>query len=73
MPPSDTLAGSQAKMEQWLQNGAQLGFLITDTPTEMAYIYRPGQPVGIVQGFDNELSGEPLLPGFWRELREAVS
>lgn len=76
MSPSDTLAGSQAKMEQWLQNGAQLGFLITDDPTEATYIYRPGQPVEVVQGFDNELSGEPVLPGFQldlRELREAAS
>ncbi|RZK92127.1 MAG: Uma2 family endonuclease [Hymenobacter sp.] len=63
MSPSDTLAGSQANMEQWLQNGVQLGFLITDEPTEAAYIYRPGQPVATVLGFDNELSGEPVLAG----------
>ena len=76
MSPSDTLPSSQAKMAQWLQNGAQLGFLITDDPAEAAYIYRPGQPVETVQGFDHELSGEPVLPGFrldLRELREAVS
>jgi len=76
MSPSDTLASSQAKMEQWLQNGVKLGFLITDDPTETAYLYRPGQPVEIVQGFDNELNGEPVLPGFQldlRELREATS
>lgn len=70
MSPSDTLAGSQAKMEQWLQNGVQLGFLITDEPTEAAYIYRPGQPVETVLGFDNELSGELVLPGFMLDLRE---
>lgn len=76
MSPSDTLTGSQAKMEQWLGYGVQLGFLITDEPTEIAYIYRPGQPVEVVQGFDHELSGEPVLPGFQldlRELREAAS
>jgi Uma2 family endonuclease len=76
MSPSDTLSSSQAKMAQWLQNGAQLGFLITDEPTETAYLYRLGQPVEVVQGFDNELSGEPVLPGFrldLPELREATS
>lgn len=76
MSPSDTLAGSQAKMQQWLEYGVQLGFLITDDPTETAYLYRPSQPVEVVQGFDNELSGEPVLPGFrldLRELREAAS
>lgn len=75
MSPSDTLAGSQAKMEQWLANGVQLGFLLTDEP-ETAYLYRPGQRVEVVQGFDRELSGEPLLPGFrldLRELREAAA
>lgn len=75
MSPSDNLPDSQAKMEQWLANGAQLGFLLTDEP-ETAYLYRPGQPVEVVQGFDNELSGEPVLPGFrldLRELREATS
>lgn len=69
MSPSDTLPGAQAKMEQWLANGAQLGFLLTDEP-ETAYVYRPGQPVEIVQGFANELSGEPVLPGFRLDLRE---
>lgn len=69
MSPSDTLAGSQAKMEQWLANGVQLGFLLTDEP-ETAYMYRPGQPVETLSGFDRELSGEPVLPGFRLDLRE---
>ncbi|NML68034.1 Uma2 family endonuclease [Hymenobacter sp. RP-2-7] len=73
--PTDRLADAQAKMAQWLANGAQLGLLLTDSP-ETAYIYRPGQPVEEMQGFDNELSGEPVLPGFTldlRELREAAA
>lgn len=69
MSSTDRLADAQAKMAQWLANGAQLGFLLTDEP-ETAYIYRPSQPVEVVQGFDNELSGEPLLPGFVLDLRE---
>lgn len=56
-------------MEQWLQNGVRLGFLI-DTETETAYVYAPDQPVQMVPGFDNELSGEPVLPGFRLALRE---
>ena len=67
--PSDRIKTLQAKMEQWLRNGVQLGFLI-DTETETAYVYRPGQPAETVQGFDNELSGEPVLPGFRLDLRE---
>ena len=67
--PSDRIKTLQAKMQQWLDNGVQLGFLL-DTQAETAYVYRPGQPVETVQGFDHELSGEPVLPGFQLDLRE---
>jgi Uma2 family endonuclease len=67
--PSDRIKTLQAKMEQWLRNGVRLGFLI-DTETETAYVYQPNQPAAIVHGFDNELSGEPVLPGFKLDLRE---
>ncbi len=67
--PSDRIPTLQAKMEEWLRNGVRLGFLI-DTETEAACVYAPGQPVQTVQGFENELSGEPVLPGFRLDLRE---
>ena len=73
LSPSDKLADAQAKMVQWLANGVQLGFLLTDQP-ETAYVYRPGRPVETLAGFDRKLSGEELLPGFvldLQELREA--
>jgi Uma2 family endonuclease len=66
--PSDRITTLHAKMEQWLRNGVQLGFLL-NTDNETAYVYRPGQPMQEVQGYDNELSGEPLLPGFVLDLR----
>lgn len=69
MSPSDTLPTSQAKIKQWLANGVQLGFLLTDEP-ETAYVYRPGQFVEVVPGFDQQLSGEPVLPGFQLDLRD---
>ena len=67
--PSDRIKTLQAKMEQWLRNGIRLGFLL-DTETETAYLYRPDQAVETVQGFDAELSGEPVLTGFRLNLRE---
>ena len=70
--PSDRLATLQAKMEQWLSNGVRLGFLL-DTETETAFVYRPDQPVQTVQGFENKVSGEPVLPGFQLDLRELKS
>ncbi|PJJ60299.1 Uma2 family endonuclease [Hymenobacter chitinivorans] len=67
---TDSLRTLQAKMLDWLRNGAQLAWLL-DPDTETTYLYRPGQPEPeIVQGFDNTLSGEAVLPGFRLELRE---
>lgn len=73
--PSDRLITLQIRFAQWLSYGVELAILL-DADAETAYLYRPGQPVEVVQGFDNELSGEPVLPGFrldLRELREAAS
>ena len=66
--PSDRIGDLQAKMEEYLTNGMQLGFLL-DTDAETAYVYRPGQPVETVQGYAQELSGEPVLPDFRLDLR----
>lgn len=66
--PSDDVADLQAKMEIYLANGMLLGFLL-DVETETAYVYRPGQPAQTVQGYDQALSGEPVLPGFALDLR----
>ena len=65
--PSDRLAPLQAKTEEFLANGTQLGFLL-DVGAEMAYVYRPGQPVETVRGYGQALSGEPVLPGFRLDL-----
>ena len=41
--PSDDLASLQAKMREYVANGARLGWLI-DTGMQRVEIYRPGQP-----------------------------
>jgi len=68
LSPSDRLATTQAKMEAYLANGVQLGFLL-DVATETAYVYRPGQAPETVHGYEQALSGEPVLPGFSLDLR----
>ncbi len=68
LSPSDRLAPTQAKMEAYLANGVQLGFLL-DVAAETAYIYRPGQAPETVHGYEQELNGEPVLPGFSLDLR----
>src|SRR5262249_40920683 len=52
----------QAKMDEYMANGAQLAWLI-DPFKRKVYIYSPGQPI---QTLDNPttISGEPTLPGF---------
>lgn len=61
MSPSDNLAETQAKMEEYRTNGARLGVLI-DRKSRRVYLYRPAQ---VVQVLDNptEVSGEPEMPG----------
>src|ERR1035438_6358529 len=44
LSPSDRLNRAKKKMEQWIANGAQLGWLI-DGDAEMVYVYQPNQPV----------------------------
>lgn len=62
MSPSDDLAATQGKLEEYRDNGAQLGWLI-DPETQRVHIYRPEQPTRILD-YPNTLSGEQTLPGF---------
>jgi Uma2 family endonuclease len=59
---SDRLKTLQEKMEEYIENGAQLGWLI-DPLQHKVYLYRPDAPVEILD-HPLTLSGEPLLPGF---------
>ena len=54
-------------MQEYLDNGAQLGWLI-DPIEKKVYIYRPQ---AAVEGFDNPqtISGDPVLPSFVLELK----
>lgn len=66
--PSDGLALLRRKMESYLANGVQVGFLV-DPSTETATIYRPGQEPEEISSFDQSLSAGPALPGFSLDLR----
>jgi Uma2 family endonuclease len=63
---SDRLKKLQDKMEEYIANGAQLGWLI-DPIEKKVYIYRPNAPVEILD-HPQEISGEPLLKGFTLKL-----
>lgn len=64
--PTDTLAELQAKMEEYLDNGARLGWLI-DPRGRRIYVYRPGSDVECLED-PSRISGDPELPGFVLEL-----
>jgi Uma2 family endonuclease len=69
--PSDALETLQEKMEEYLANGAELGWLI-DPLERKVTIYRPGtEPVCL----DNpeQVNGDPVLPGFVLDLRRIWS
>lgn len=67
---SDRLKPLQAKMEEYIENGAQLGWLI-DPIEKKVHVYRPGAQV---ETLDNpkEISGEPLLEGFTLKLEGII-
>lgn len=67
MSPSDSLSAVQAKMQEYRDNGARLGWLI-DRESQQVEIYRPNQAVEILANPET-LSGEDVLPGFVLELR----
>jgi len=66
--PTDSLDLLREKMQEYVDNGAQLGWLI-DPEQKRVYVYRPGEPV---QELDQpeKLSGQPLLSGFELDLRD---
>ena len=67
--PSDRLPDLQAKMDEYMDNGVRLGWLIDPLdPQRRVYIYRPNSPVEILDGPET-LSGEPELPGFTLDLK----
>ncbi len=63
---TDRLKTVKAKMEEYIENGAQLGWLI-DPLKKKVHIYRPDAPVEILDN-PTEVSGEPLLKGFTLKL-----
>jgi Uma2 family endonuclease len=60
--PSDSLHTLQEKMQEYLDNGARLGWLI-DPSERVVYVYRPGEVVERLEA-PGEVAGEPVLPGF---------
>ena len=67
---TDSLADGLAKMQEWMDGGARLGWYLDPYQTR-AYIYRRGQPVEILDDPET-LSGAEVLPGFTFEVRRLI-
>ncbi len=67
--PTDTLKNLRRKMEEYITNGAQLGWLI-DPQERRVYVYRPGAAVPEELEDPQTVSGAPLLRGLELELKE---
>lgn len=65
---SDCLQRLQNKMQEYLDNGSTLGWLI-DLETQQVEIYRHNQDVEVLQS-PASLSGEDILPGFVLNLED---
>jgi Uma2 family endonuclease len=65
---TDKLPDLRDKMQEYIANGARLGWLI-DPLEKRVYIYRPNQSVEILENPET-LSGDPELPGFGLRVRE---
>ncbi|MBD2292739.1 Uma2 family endonuclease [Anabaena sphaerica FACHB-251] len=68
---TDSLEKLQAKMREYIENGASLGWLI-DRKNQRVEIYRPGKDVEVLD-HPVSLSGEDVLPGFVLDLIEVWS
>ena len=63
---SDSLRDVQDKMVEYMENGVLLGLLV-DPQNRRVHIYRPGEPVNILEE-PSSVSADPVLPGFTLDL-----
>jgi Uma2 family endonuclease len=64
---SDRLTALRAKMDEYIANGARLGWMI-DPETRTVEIYRPDRALEKMAGVDS-VSGEGLIESFVLDLR----
>ncbi len=65
---TDNLKALQRKLAEYVEQGAQLGWLI-DPAAQRVYVYRPGAAVECLEDPET-VAGDPILPGFILSPRE---
>ena len=61
-PPSDAVEVLKSKMSEYLDNGAELGWLL-DPQTKRVYVFRPGKKVECLES-PATVEGDNLMKGF---------
>lgn len=67
MSETDYLREATDKMQEYMENGCRLAWLI-NPKTEEARLYSPDGSVRVIHSFDNTLSGDDVLLGFTFDL-----
>lgn len=64
---ADNLKSLTSKMDKWIKNGCALAWLI-NPENKRVLIFRKDGSIEKIEGFENTLSGEDILPGFQLDL-----
>ncbi|HYV91331.1 MAG TPA: Uma2 family endonuclease [Chitinophagales bacterium] len=64
--PSDSMKALKRKMNEWIENGCRLGWLV-NTEEQKVYVFRIDGSIE-VKSFAEKISGEDVLPGFELDL-----
>ena len=65
---TDRLSVLRANMQEYMDNGARLGWLI-DPRNKRVYVYRPEAEIEVMEDPES-VSADPILPAFTLDLRE---
>ncbi|MBD1824547.1 Uma2 family endonuclease [Cyanobacteria bacterium FACHB-DQ100] len=67
---TDSLPKLQAKMREYIENGAKLGWLL-DRQNQCVEVYRPGKTTELLQA-PKTISADDILPGFTLDLQKIL-
>jgi len=67
--PTDSLNDLKSKVEEWIENGTRLAWLV-DPENRDVYIYRENGFKEVINDFDDTLNGENVLEGFEFDLSQ---
>jgi len=69
---TDKLTDLQSKMEEWIEGGCKLGWLL-DIENLQFFIYKPESEDQVLQGTNVILTGEDVLPEFTLSIEELIN